>query len=355
MRSQRADCTPYNNASHFIIGPQLVGALGAGDTIYGIGYSMSIGTTCSCYNMTETEMVDTGLVTSEDRQNLITSTNSTDSHFLYLSNVWNSTEKEGISMNIILGNTQVCGGYSAELIPICTTRIYDTKDVEVASTYLTDGTTASIALVKQEQVSINPTKTVTFESISFAYTSLMKKGVTYPLTGFAPGIINSLLYWTTSDILAINPGLLEPGIETTVAMLLRGGIERTFSAKGSDCPRLPVVRDDQCIMYLTDWGRAAVYISGVVQILFSIFALVLASTWFWNTTPLGPAINIIQDPTYFFTMLCESPFASSLQFTANAQRHVIWQTLDTVVKVGESVDWVDEPVGKIKMDRYVCF
>jgi hypothetical protein len=365
MRSERTECLTHPWASDFYFGPQLEGVIGSGDTIIGAGFGMTVSSNCTCHIITEPELISSKTLQSNDLISLNQSLKSTDTLFLFLSRNTtftnlnrsnpNATENSnvGINMTFVLGNAKVCGGYDPLNMPICNVHIDHARNMKVHSTYTTDGTPASIALVKAEgsYVLDESNQDINYDSLHHAFTSIFSPGTSYPLVGIVPGMIGPLMYWTSSNLMSINPAILDAGIETAVSMIFRGGIARTFDSEGSFCPRMPVERTDQSIVKLTNWGMYAVYLTGIIQLLFTLFSLVVAMSWVIETTPLGPAMRILKDPTYFMALLAESPFAILLTGASNAQRFVIWQALDTVVRIGETLEPLDEHVGKIKMDR----
>ncbi|KAJ3326832.1 hypothetical protein HDU76_012616 [Blyttiomyces sp. JEL0837] len=179
----------------------------------------------------------------------------------------------------------------------------------------------------------------------------MEPGKIYTMRAAVPGMLASLLWWTSSDLVSVNPSLLEYGMETYSSIILRAGIQRTFHFKGANCPR-QVFRDDQSYIQLTHLGITIVYVTAGIQTFLCVASLLVACTWYFQKKPIGPAIRAVRDPTYFMNLLADSPFGVNLVGTGNAQKHVIWQALDLVVRIGESVDTLGETVGRIKMERY---
>jgi hypothetical protein len=371
QRSERTECLTKPYGSDFYFGPQLEGVIGSGDTIIGDGFGMVVSTNCTCYDVNDPILITKGKLVDTDISTLNSTLKRLDNMFIFLSRAINITEnnatssssshmESGIEMTLVLGNSKVCGGYNSLNVPVCETKITDAVDMRVQSTYNTDGTPASIALVKAEGISkkvesittdFRTSTPITYGAIGFALTSIFPPGTYYSLTGIVPGMISPLLYWTSTNLMSINPAIMDAGLETTVSMLLRGGIARTFNSEGSFCPMMPVERNDQSIIKLTTWGLFAVYMTGAIQLLFSFMSLFVAMIWLIHPIPLGPAIRIIKDPTYFMALLAESSFSVLLHGASNAQRFVIWQALDTVVRIGETLEPLDDSVGKIKMDR----
>ncbi|KAJ3410406.1 hypothetical protein HDV05_003817 [Chytridiales sp. JEL 0842] len=350
MRSQREECLLVKSGSTFVFGPQIQGAIGSGNTIIGPGYQAIVSTSCNCGNLTDPTSNLNGEINNFDRNSILGTLNSTQLPFIYMSSVVNNSETQGYAQSIILGNTQLCGGYINSYIPICKTTITNATDVMVSSTFLTDGTTASIALVNSQTMSTLEKQTLTMRSLGRAMNNIFTPGTVLLLPSTVPGMLNALLYWTSRELAAISPTLLEPGIETFAAMILRAGIQRTFAVEGTLCPQNTFL-DGAANIYLQPLSIIAIYTAMSIQLFMTLFALVLACTWYFVPSPITPGIRILRDPAYFTSLLGDSPFNAALQGTNNAQNHVIWQALDTVVRIGETLEPLDEYVGQIKLER----
>jgi hypothetical protein len=157
--------------------------------------------------------------------------------------------------------------------------------------------------------------------------------------------------WTTSDLMTIDPALFSSGMETFLSILLRGGTQRTFDTSGQYCSSLLQARTDQVIISFSSWSLILLYTVAAVQLLLSVGALLCGSPWLYKKIVISPALRAVRDPTYFMCLLSESPFMSLLHETCNAQKYVIWQKLDIIVKIGAQLEPLDEHVGKIRMDK----
>ncbi|KAJ3326830.1 hypothetical protein HDU76_012614 [Blyttiomyces sp. JEL0837] len=308
QRSEGNDCGV--DGSRFVFGPQMQGAVNDGDTIIGNGFSVTITTSCDCIDIETPSSVAMGYLTLADQSHLLKSLHGVTIPFVYLSENLNVTDsstisdevEDEISYNIFLGNSNTCGGFSASVMTVCTTRMWGFQDVLVSSSFITDGTPASIALASTNSLGNLSTTTINSTSIAHAYTSIINPSSIYPIRATIPGMLGSLLWWTSNDLVSVNPSLIESGMESFSSVILRAGIQ--------------------------------------------------PSTWYFQKCPIGPAIRAVRDPTYFMNLLADSPFNQYLQGTGNAPKHVIWQALDIFVRIGESVDTLGEAVGRIKMERY---
>lgn len=50
----------------------------------------------------------------------------------------------------------------------------------------------------------------------------------HKLPGFYPGTVNPLLWWTTPNLQVVATSLISAGLETSLSMMLRVGIMRTY-------------------------------------------------------------------------------------------------------------------------------
>ena len=125
---------------------------------------------------------------------------------------------------------------------------------------------------------------------------------------------------------------------------------RSFDTTGHSCPVYGNV-GGVAIISLTRWGQIIFFANGGIQLFLCLASLGLSFTWFFKKTPLLPGIRMMKDPTYFMTLLCDSPFTTFLVGTNNAPKHVIWQALDQVARIGETLETLEESIGHIKLER----
>jgi hypothetical protein len=135
MRSQRSDCLISSTASTFIFGPQLEGSIGQANSIIGPGYSALISTSCSCKNLSSPTFSSQGYMTTADLSYILGNMSSISTPFAYLASNTNVTSTE-ITLNVILANYQICGGYTGRTLPVCATTISNAENIIVLSTYI---------------------------------------------------------------------------------------------------------------------------------------------------------------------------------------------------------------------------
>ncbi|KAJ3218780.1 hypothetical protein HDU67_004028 [Dinochytrium kinnereticum] len=346
MRSE-GECG--HDHSDFVVGPQLSGVVSSGDTIKAEGFTTDVASNCKCYNITSSLPTSRGLLKAGDGEEVLRIARNQRTPFLYHAKPRNRTANTFTSVHV-LGNTNGCGGYSDSLVPVCLTNFSEFLNVEVLSTFQTDGTTASIALTKSEVLADMPIHTANVTDLMFALDTIMPPGSHHYFPSTVPGMASTVLYWMTYDLISINPSQMSKGMETTLSILIRAGMQRTFTMTGITCRRF-VARDDVSKVFMKPWGYASLYATGVVQVIFSLIGLALGFSWVLHKHPITPALRALRDPSYFMTLLADSPFSINLAGTANAPSYVFWQALDMVVKIGESVDTLSEPIGHVRMER----
>ncbi|KAI8854156.1 hypothetical protein BC829DRAFT_218902 [Chytridium lagenaria] len=213
MKSQNP-CT--DAGSQFAFGPQLVGAIKDGDTIVGPGYTAFLNTHCECYNISDTAVVEAGLLTREDQKTLLSGAAERDYPFAMVGRIMNETAGGELKMTTTYGKFSNCGGFFAEFMSVCTTTISQFRNSQVMAAFLTDGTTASIALVNSEPVSIDEVQTANISSVSKAIKAMSMQGQLYDIPSTTPGMMSTLMYWTSSNLISIDPSLFDTGLRLTL-------------------------------------------------------------------------------------------------------------------------------------------
>ena len=359
MTSQRSDCTDPN-ASSFIFGPQLEGSIGMANSIIGPGYNLQIESNCRCQNFSDpASLTSANLLNTWDISNILNQIETSTTLFIYMSttsdgalNATTLADPSSAVFTTTMGNTNYCGGFNQIILPVCLNTFSNASNINVAATFATDGTPASIAVVDQrEYQGSSLPQTVTVSQMFTAFRNIMSPGTVYVLPSIVPGMLNPLTWWQTSNLMSIDPALLSSGMGTMISMILRGGIQRSFDNVGSNCDGLLLERKDQTILQIQYWSFLTILLIDLFQLTVCVAVLSLSGIWFYEGTVITPAIKAISDPVYLIALLSESPFMDMVRGTVNSQRHVIWQSLDVVVRIGESLDIIDENIGKIRMDR----
>jgi len=338
------------NYTRFVMSPQLIGAVNDGDTLVGAGFITDLYTTCGCSKANSaSDLVDGGV----DASYSTTLMNHASLHGNDpgMSSYYELESSTGsIIITSVFYNYPVCGGYKTINRPICKTNLTNHIHATIQMQYGTDGTTASIAqqfsYIREE---LGPADVDTW-LLAAVKSFIETQPAVRHLPPSVPGMINPLMYWTSSDLLAINPSLMEAGIETYYTMLLRVGIQRTFSTRGNSCVRNADVSDES-IVNMKDYAYKCAVAGLAIQLILSVFASIAFVPWLLAENPLGPVVRVVTDNEYFTTFIRGSTIASNLDGLSNAPKHAIWQCLDIVVRVGESIATRDDTIGVLTLDK----
>jgi hypothetical protein len=89
----------------------------------------------------------------------------------------------------------------------------------------------------------------------------------------------------------------------------------------------------------------------LIQLIFTILALLCCSIFMTGLNPVGPAVRAFKENAYFTTLLNESNLIEHVCGLANAPTYAFWQNLDSEMRIGETFDTVELDVGKISVNR----
>ena len=197
----------------------------------------------------------------------------TSNNIYMVSTLTNLVADSQIKATAAFVNSALCGGLNMTGMPVCTTTFSNHREAVVKMEYMTDGTTASIA---QKDVRVRAYLDQAPDLNLWAYEALdniLGSGVqVIPLPSPVPAMMSPLLWWTTADLMAIDPALLEAGLETTYTILFRAGVQRTYSTEGQKCIR-NVVDDGHTTVTMLEYGHQAASAALIIQVGFFFFWL----------------------------------------------------------------------------------
>jgi hypothetical protein len=172
-----------------------------------------------------------------------------------------------------------------------------------------------------------------------------------------PGAVNPMLWWTTPNMQVVSAAdleaglrLLNAGLETTFAIILRCAFQRSFSTLGVSCVQNVILSGTNVFKLDTDSAKYG-FAFAFFQLFMSLIAFICYIPWLFSHVPIGPAIRLASEKTYLTVML--STQTELLQgMNGNTATTEIWSKLDFPVRVGEHVSTRDDPdVGHIVMDK----
>ena len=190
--------------------------------VVGRGLTINISTQCTCSEDESATSLEKEGVSHAYSAAFSAAVTAAPTHNMFMSTlVTNYLENSTFRVTTVLINSMLCGGLNSTGVPVCQTDFSDHKTAEVLMEYMTDGTTASIAPKYVEVRKIDGDADIN----AWAHTAmvhLLGAGVqTIALPSQTPAMISPLLWWATVDLMAIDPAMIEPGLETTFAILFR--------------------------------------------------------------------------------------------------------------------------------------
>jgi hypothetical protein len=336
------------NVTTMFMTPQMVGALSDGSTLDGPGFVTDILSSCKCKpaNTDEWRKINPKLPLV-DAQSMLANLQNTRKLGLY--SHLDMDGEDVVLVSSAISGTSLCGGSNQTFVPFCLTKFHNHRKAILTSAYMTDGTPASVAQKRVDIQSIigKGNSTWVFHSLKNILEGELS-GIELPST--IPALLNPLFYWTTPNLLAIDPALMDAGLETLFAILLRGGMQRTLSVIGNSCLKRVEV-NSITLLSMHSYGVEVANIILSLHLTVCVFSLLAYIPWFLSEDCIGPGIRIIQNQPYFSTLVSCSRLAMGTDEMCNAPAYQIWQRMDVVMRVGESIDTVDDEMGHLILDK----
>ena len=148
-------------------------------------------------------------------------------------------------------------------------------------------------------------------------------------------------------------GLLEPGIEATMALVLRGSIQRSYTSTGNTCTQ-QVYDPLEVTVRMKGYGYTLALLWVIIQFTFNLMALACYIPWWLEPGPILPAVELTQKSIIFSLFAAKNaPTMSRIKsMSSNLELALIWPRLDMVLRVGESIHSKEDPTnGVIVMDK----
>ena len=149
------------------------------------------------------------------------------------------------------------------------------------------------------------------------------------------------------------PSLLEPGMESAIALMIRAAIQRTYSVSGGYCTQ--VIGDVTTVtVLLNGYGLATGLIWVIFQLIINLAVFIAYIPWWVGHHPILPAIQIARDPVLFCALSSKSSLTNTRikRMHSSIEEFLVWPKLDVVARVGESVATREDPErGVIVLER----
>ncbi|KAI9356213.1 hypothetical protein DFJ73DRAFT_623214 [Zopfochytrium polystomum] len=346
MRSQDSSLK-YTTA---MFPPTLISPFNDGDTIHGPGFTVDIFSTCTCArNATANALENAGIHPSQSAKIL-------DFYFAKRSSA-------GITFGVVVNNDSLiisnlllgyplCGGAMEHVsFPmVCSTKLWNHRSALLEILFRTDGSVSSIApnhVYLDEFIEL-----ADMQGLGFAFNALVEGPVSYfRLPALVPGSINPLLWWATPNLNNIDRALLDAGVETMYSVLFKAAIQRTYQSNAMQCPRMNVVLSHISTIHMGKEGLIVAMGLLGAQLLVALMAAAAFILWFTSPNPIGPAVRATTEYIYLLTLLAPTQMTVGLGELGNAETYSIWQELDVIVRIGESIHTLDNQVGQLVIDK----
>ncbi|KAI9337892.1 hypothetical protein DFJ73DRAFT_646329 [Zopfochytrium polystomum] len=338
------------NVTTAILPPTLIAPFNDGDTIQGPGFTAEISSRCVCArNATQRDLENAGVDPSQSVAHL--TYYRAKSNYAGMSfGVLRNGDRIRIS-NVIMGYP-LCGGASevADFPMVCLTDVYNHRNALVDILFRTDGSVSSIA---PNFVSIETDMgPADIGFLEFAFNAVLEGPTSYFRTPpLVPGSITPLLWWATPNLNNIDRALLDAGMETMYAVLFKAALQRTYQSQAYQCARKNVVMSHISSIKI---GREGLFVAGgllSLQLLVSMAAVCAFGLWFLSPNPIGPAVRATREYVYLLTLLAPTQMTVALNDLGNAETYSIWQELDVIARIGESIHTLDNPIGQLIIDK----
>ncbi|KAJ3321812.1 hypothetical protein HDV06_003814 [Boothiomyces sp. JEL0866] len=334
----------------FVIAPQLVDTANDGTTIVGDGFVSTILTSCSCLPTGNASYLVNANISSSNAMNMSQQLLNFDStpgmvNYVYM-------DSGNVKITTLLSGTNVCGSTSALQVsyPICSTTISDHYHATISTTFMTDGTPASIAPKVVEILSVGQPANITW--IYFAIKSILGGQVESSTALPAPyrGCINPLLWWTSPNMEVVNAALLEAGVETMFAILGRAGAQRSFTQSAATCIQ-SIINTSYVVLTISETGFQLGLLFFFSQLTMIIIAIIGTVPWIRSKDPISPGIRLAHDHT-FFTVMVNNTIVSLFGINSTMDTPLVWSRFDFGVRIGEEHQTRDDPdLGHMIMDK----
>ncbi|KAJ3267873.1 hypothetical protein HDV01_003868 [Terramyces sp. JEL0728] len=334
----------------FVIAPQLVDTADDGTTIVGDGFVSTIATSCNCIPTGNSSYLVDANITGNIATNMSQQLLEFDStpgmvNYVYM-------ESSTVKITTLLSGTNVCGSTSPTQVsyPICSTSISDHFHASISTTFMTDGSPASIAPKFVEILSVGQPANITwlFAAFKNIFGGDAESATDLPQT--YRGTINPLLWWTSPNMEVVNAALLEAGMETMFSILGRAGAQRSFTHTSAKCEQ-SVINSAYVVLKISKTGfqlGLLFFISQLVMILISITGTI---PWIRSKYPISPGIRLAHDHT-FFTVMVNNTIVSLFGINSTMDTPLVWSRFDFGVRIGEEHQTRDDPdLGHMIMDK----
>ncbi|KAI8909126.1 hypothetical protein EDD86DRAFT_190954 [Gorgonomyces haynaldii] len=336
-----------------IMPPQLIDTLDDGTSIVGNGFTTDIRSTCVCAkSKSSAHLVEAGFPSAKVAT-VISLTNTLSTAQGMVNTISYDENSKNTTVISLLNSYNICGGTNGSYPPaVCQTVLSNHRTAEIVSTYMTDGTPASIALkiVDLRSVGDKVDQTWVYQALN----NLIGNGVGvgfFELPSTYPGATNPLLWWATTNMQTVSRTYLSSGIETTFAILMRAAIQRSYSFTATLCPQ-NVKSLLAVIIRMSSGGYFVGCVFAYAELVICGLSIIATLPWLLSRVPLSPAVKLAKDSVYFRFMISGAIDNGHIRLSQMMETKDYWPRLDVVMRMGESIKTRDDPdTGLLALDK----
>jgi hypothetical protein len=333
----------------FAMSPQALESTVDGSFIFGPGITHRISTKCRC----STDMIEDLLNAEVGPQFTEYFSENIRTYFAEIGMI-NSVEFDGdkILISTAITGTAMCGSKENIVSPVsvCKTTISHARNSTLSVLYMSDGR-SNLAVPKKVSIK-SEGSSISIEPMYRGFLSLMEERSTLLLPSLYPGALNPLVGYSSPNMQALSPALLEAGMESTFSVISKLVIQRTYRTKGVMCQQ-SVFSETDVHINISSLGFITGMLFAVIELSFTLFSVGFYYFWLVAEYPIYPAILLVESSIYFTAMLGKSRFVKGLEegvFKSISAE--IWYQLDSTARIGESIYTLEDPdYGDIILDK----
>jgi hypothetical protein len=319
------------SGTDFVLSPQPITSAKGLKKLMGPGITGKIYSSCQCTPLTDVTAINAALT----------------------SNYWKLT-RGGIANHVFFDNDNAkvqsvlhanrCGGtnLTAPIVPFCTTTFVQPEYAQVLVHYSEQG---SERVAKLEIDSLQ-NKKLKKDWVYVAIKSIIAENSAIALDS-DPGFMNPILWSATGSKESIDNRYLEDGVEVAMAVILRGGIKRSFSSIAGTCQSF--LASSSTVLLFSELGISLGSIFFSFNLILSFICMIPSILWIRSELVSSLGIRLARSPVYFAIVFHDMNIPN---YDANAPEFFLMQKLDKVVSYGESISTMNDPVeGKLAIDK----
>lgn len=314
--------------STFILSPKLIDKTKGASMIEGSGFSTRLSASCFCSNP------ELGLKIESIHSSLIMKTlNSSISAGISLVNSM-SFDKGSITVNTAFVGMNVCPEISS--LPFCNTLINNHYNAQILATYAMQGRKSS--KTKVHVSSLGNAANMTW--VYLAMNATLGGNISSLEMPATEEMQNPLLWQMTRDKKNFEFAFLEIGMEALLSKLLDSGMHRIYRFQATRC--LQKVKSALLNFHIHRTGFRFLIVFCSYQIAMVLIAAYFTTYWHRAKYPIYPGIHLVANQAFFLAVVGQLIRDKDKRYNnLVVDNGKLWRSLDLNLRIGESIDSMD--------------